>query len=440
MTDYINQITALIPQGVREKVLGNSGRELLAAVTDTLVVFGDDLLHLETGQSEKLVNAAETNNLEATSVAPIKVETGNVAAIATAAKRLLNSTDTPRTLLLFLAPSEFAATQQDMLGMTGTNLRSAITLQRESILPACDDTLALATANENPTGRVIALWTRADQLSDLFDAFAQYGLTLAAIAPRILALPENTKPENLLDDDGIHTTFVRSHRGVLEQWLQIKNDELEEPAYAEQWQTEMAQFESEAMQRADKLSSYTLTGSRSIEPAYTFFPAGSLAISRKAQRVRQFKLAAAVLSGILLVAASPFITQTLELQMATARLDSNRAMSVEAREDQAVVVDFENRWGPINDFPDQDVATAMFQLQEVLAGEQLSSLELSEGLIRIQGTSSDPQAILQRLEQDPMFTEVVFSRATSNTRYYIDLRLATVNFEAYMVRYFQDKT
>ena len=193
MTDYINQITALIPQGVREKVLGNSGRELLAAVTDTLVVFGDDLLHLETGQSEKLVNAAETNNLEATSVAPIKVETGNVAAIATAAKRLLNSTDTPRTLLLFLAPSEFAATQQDMLGMTGTNLRSAITLQRESILPACDDTLALATANENPTGRVIALWTRADQLSDLFDAFAQYGLTLAAIAPRILALPENTK-------------------------------------------------------------------------------------------------------------------------------------------------------------------------------------------------------------------------------------------------------
>ena len=40
MADYLNQITALIPQGVREKVLGNSGRELLAAVTDTLVVFG----------------------------------------------------------------------------------------------------------------------------------------------------------------------------------------------------------------------------------------------------------------------------------------------------------------------------------------------------------------------------------------------------------------
>ena len=82
----------------------------------------------------------------------------------------------------------------------------------------------------------------------------------------------------------------------------------------------------------------------------------------------------------------------------------------------------------------------MFRLQDVLAGEQLSSLELSEGLIRIQGTSSDPQAILQQLEQDPLFTEVVFSRATSKTRYYIDLRLATVNFEAYRVRHFPAET
>ena len=85
-------------------------------------------------------------------------------------------------------------------------------------------------------------------------------------------------------------------------------------------------------------------------------------------------------------------------------------------------------------------AAAEKALQEVLAGEQLSALELSEGLIRIQGTSSDPQAILQRLEQDPLITEVVFSRATSNTRYYIDLRLATVNFEAYRVRHFPDET
>ena len=78
----------------------------------------------------------------------------------------------------------------------------------------------------------------------------------------------------------------------------------------------------------------------------------------------------------------------------------------------------------------------MFTLQNVLSPERLTSLEVSEGLIKIQGNSTDPQAILARLEQDSLFTEVLFSRATNNTRYYIDLRLSPVNFEAYMVRYF----
>ena len=80
----------------------------------------------------------------------------------------------------------------------------------------------------------------------------------------------------------------------------------------------------------------------------------------------------------------------------------------------------------------------MYTLQAVLSPTQLSSLEISKGIVRLQGSSSEPQAILQRLEGDPMFTAVAFSRATSNDRFFIDLRLSTVNFDAYMVRYFPD--
>ena len=107
--------------------------------------------------------------------------------------------------------------------------------------------------------------------------------------------------------------------------------------------------------------------------------------------------------------------------------------------DRQIVVEFENRWGAVANSPDQPVRDAMFNIQQVLSPSRISDLEISEGLIRIQGGSEDPQSILQRLEQDPMFTEVVFSRATSNNQYYIDLRLATVNFEAYMARYFPDR-
>ena len=141
----------------------------------------------------------------------------------------------------------------------------------------------------------------------------------------------------------------------------------------------------------------------------------------------------------MLLSAIPFIGQSLEFRSLTASLESQRELSIEARQDQAVVVSFENEWGPINDFPVQQVGDAMFTLQSVLSPDRLSSLEVSEGVVRIQGTSQEPQAILERLEQNPMFTEVAFSRATNNSRYYIDLRISTVNFEAYMVRYLPDE-
>jgi hypothetical protein len=117
-------------------------------------------------------------------------------------------------------------------------------------------------------------------------------------------------------------------------------------------------------------------------------------------------------------------------------LESVRELSSAAREDRAIVQNFEDTWGPINDFPIQNVREALFTLQSILSPEQLTSFELSEGIIKIEGQSAQPQAILQRLEQDSNFTEVAFSRATNNSSYYIDLRLSTVNFEGYTVRYF----
>ena len=146
----------------------------------------------------------------------------------------------------------------------------------------------------------------------------------------------------------------------------------------------------------------------------------------------------AMIIACLCVSVSPFISQSIEFRSAARSLEATRIMSQEARENQQAVVNFERKWGPLNDFPEQQLRQAMFTLQNVLSPERLSSMEVSEGLIKLQGASSDPQAILQRLEQDPLFTEVLFSRATSNTRYYIDLRLSLVNFEAYMVRHFPE--
>ena len=111
---------------------------------------------------------------------------------------------------------------------------------------------------------------------------------------------------------------------------------------------------------------------------------------------------------LLSLSATPFIGQSIEYRNLVGSLEAQRGLSPEARQDQSIVINFENEWGPINDFPVQQIREAMFTLQSVLSPERLSSLEISEGLVRIQGISQDPQALLERLEQNPMFTEVAF--------------------------------
>ena len=488
MTKLLDQISHRIPRGIREALLGNSRRDLLNRVTDTLVLFGDELLHAESGHRHRIAldspalpneesfesanqskNPSTNQSVQSATNWPTDQSVGvasavpsagvsetpaqapdgdrpvtegevNAAAVAEAAKHLLAGADSECSILLLLAPSEFLVTEQHMPGLSGTNLISAITLQQGIILPACDEALALAVSDGGANDNRLALWIRQARLTDLFDAFANQGLALGALAPRTLALTQSAQGVLLLDDDGRDTTLISAQGAVLERWLQIQNAELAESAFAEQWQEQLAAFEAEAKQTLTAAQDFAVGRRIGVEMAYGFFPSGALASSRRRTQRRQLKIAAALMVGLLVLAASPFLAQSFELQMAKALLESNRELAMEARQDQAVVVEFENRWGAINEFPQQDVAAAMFRLQEVLAGEQLSSLELSEGLIRIQGTSSDPQAILQQLEQDSLFTEVVFSRATSNTRYYIDLRLATVNFEAYRVRHFPDET
>ena len=447
MTNLLDQIRHRFPRGIREALLGNNRQDLLDSVTDTLVLFGDELAHVNEGRKYRVVIDAPHGlnqklgafKRESESVEQLTLGEIDAGAIALAAKQLLGGSGLERFILLLLPPSEFLATEHFMPGLTGANLISAITLQQESILPACDETLALAVSDGGSEGSRLAMWIREARLMALFQAFSSHGLTLAALAPRTLAAMRQGQTSLLLDDDGRDTTFISARGRVLEQWSQIQNTEFADPVFSQQWQEHMAAFEAETKRTLTATQDFVLEKTVDIEPSYGFFPSGALAASRQRMLRKQLKIAASLFLGLLGLAASPFLAQTFELRMANARLELSRELSVDARQDQIVVVEFENRWGAIYDFPQQNIAVAMFRLQEVLGGEQLSSLELSEGLIRIQGNSSDPQAILQRLEQDPMFAEVVFSRATSNTRYFIDLRLATVNFDAYWVRHFQDE-
>jgi len=420
MNSGLSNISVRLPAKLRRVFLGDPKAELRNTISDRLMVFGNALVHINSGRTSSL--SKDFDSLQ----------------LAIAAKHLLDESHATAKIELLLAPSEFVATTQAMPGISDENLESALSLQQETLLPALDQELAMC-ASKKPSEEnedVVALWVAEQRLQELFDAFSKEGLQLVTIQPRVLAISKPDSVVELIEDEAEYLTAIRIDDGVITNWLQTEKSDLEQPQFAEQWAAEIAMLNNPV--QIDSSNHDLYLQNHENQSQYLFFPHGALDARKRVEKGRQLLVAASVAAGVMLLAAIPFIYQSIEFRMANSQLQATREMSTDARSDQSIVVNFENQWGAINDYPNQELRAAMFKLQEVLGDERLSSLELSEGLVRIQGTSPDPQAILQRLEQDPMFTEVVFSRATNNTRYYIDLRLATVSFEAYMVRYFPD--
>ncbi len=410
-----------LPPAMRNFLKGSPKGELLKKVDATLLVFDQYVVHVESGLSNQFQETAgdlDPNRL------------------AIACKHLLAEQQKEPSVLLLFPPDEFVATRQVMPGIGKDNLVSAMELQSENLLPTFTDSVALAVNPESADGGVehIALWITNERLTQLFDAFQQQDIFLVAIKPRLLNI-EDTSTDCFVDEDQNCVTAVNVIDGVISNWWHVNKLDFENESYVQQWQQVV---ENNALRKSEYTSSKAyLSGSNNhCNQVYTFFPSGALSARRRVERGRKLLIGASVVASLLLLSVIPFVGQSIERTSLVASLEAQRDLSSGARQDQLVVINFENEWGPINDFPVQQIRESMFTLQSVLSPDRLSSLEISEGLFRIQGISQDPQALLEQLEQNRMFAEVAFSRATNNNRYYIDLILSTVNFEAYMVRYF----
>ena len=429
------QLTAYLPPQVRTLIKGASGRDLVKKIETSFLLFDNKIVHLETRDA-------------------VEIKSTDALSIAAACAELLTTLSAEQrkecAALLLLPANFFVATTTTMPGVAKENLVSALKLQADSILPSLEKHLSLAI---NPLSATLgdehlALWMLETTLTDLFDAFEAKDIFLAAVKPRFMNGSGETSSEandknganiRILDVDDTTETCVVIEDSILKSLLHVRKQDLQQEVFQQQWQETLAQDSSENVIELAEVSNYFSRLDAQANQEYCFFPYGALNATRRTAQGKQTLAAAAAVVGVLLIAAAPFILQSVEFRSLAATLEMQREMASDAQQDQAAVVSFENEWGLINDFPEQRLREAMFTLQNILRPDTLTSMEVSEGLIKIQGSSNEPQAILQRLEQDPMFTEVVFSRATNNQRYYIELRISTVNFEGYMVRYFPDE-
>jgi hypothetical protein len=243
------------------------------------------------------------------------------------------------------------------------------------------------------------------------------------------------------DADAETLTQICYSSGALTQWLQIDKTDLEDELLRRQWQEATTTQQTGALSKT-ALSTVqawlSLATPLAADREYSFVPAGAQAVRRQTEKGKQLVVAGIAAAVVVLLAASPFLVQSLQTRSLLATLAEQRELSAATRVDQSVVRDFEQRWGVMTEFPAQNISATLLQLQNVLNPAVLTSLEVNEGSVQIEGESDDPQSLLQRLEQDAMFTGVDFARATNNNRYYIDLRLSTVDFDGYRQRYFPE--
>lgn len=424
-SQWREQLSAYLPEQLKSLLRGASGRDLIKNIGTTFLLHNDTLVDLQSREHVQISGAAPQ-------------------ALAQACSSLLKEEQKEKPVLLLLPANEFVATTVHMPGITKESLAPALKIQSNTILPSFEEALSLAVNPKSAeyNDEHIALWITENRLSELFAAFEQQGIFLAAVKPALLnaCSAGDSAPINIIAEDANSSSYAIVHRGVLQKWLHVNKRDLEQDYFQQQWQAATALDESNsALVELNSAQDYFDHGDKNLNQEYCFFPAGALNATRKVEKGKRYLVAVAAVIALLFIGAIPFLVQSLEFRSLAASLESQREMAATARQDQAAVVSFENEWGLISDFPEQRLREAMFTLQSILSPEVLTSMEVSQGVIKIQGTSTEPQAILQRLEQDPMFTEVIFSRATNNSRYYIDLRLSTVNFEGYMVRYFPDE-
>lgn len=419
----------LSPRGLqdalRARATARVQQDVLAAIDTSLVLVDQSLIDTVTGACQ-----------------PLHEDGDHAQQLAVAAAALLRERTAGATILLLLPPADFVATHYDMAVSGEKLLRSALKLQTHNLIPAYEEPLLLALDGNSAAG--VALWYPEQCAAALFEAFREQGLQLAALMPRILALPQLAPTQAtvvLVDEDDSHLTQAEYQQGRLPALLSMHRNDLHDPAFTLQWQQACARLANAPRQQALALSFWAGLSQR-IAPVATwcFIPAAAQRIGRDRIVGRQRNVAGIAVAAVLLLLCLPFVNNAVQVRRLEARIERLLEQSTAARQSQAVVYALEQQWGAIAEFPRQDVAQVLLTLNQLI-DSSLSAFEIERGVVDISGFTPDPALLLEQLAEHEAFYNVGQSRSSSGneaaggTRFGIRFNVSDVDFAAYEQRH-----
>jgi hypothetical protein len=411
---------------VRSLYDASAHRELVGRVDTSLVLIDGVLINTASGEY-RLAAEPDTQPVPA--------------AIAQAAGALLQGRDPAPSILLLLPPADFAATRFNLALSSDKLLRSALKLQAHALVPAYEEDLLLGL-HSGGSNEGVALWYPEQRANELFAAFAEQGLFLAAVMPRILALLQTRASpgdEVLLDEDRRHSTLVEYRQGSVRSLQSIRTVDLQQEAFAAQWQGELGTAGPVTLHARGQEPWHELRQVLHPETAYSFFPAGSEKAGRELIARNQRRVAKIAAIAVVVLLFLPFVNNWVQIQLLEARVDELREESTLARQSQAAVFQMEDEWGAVAEYPQQDVAKILLTLNELI-DRSLTTFSIDKGLVDIEGFTQDPALLIEQLADRQDFYNVSQSRSSSGSNdrgegFGIRFNVSGVDYPGYEAKY-----
>ena len=419
-----------LSSGLRALQISSAQRAVLDSLTVSLVLYDDFLINTGNGEYRKITEGAETDIYSR---------------LARTASSLLGPGAKQQRVLLLLPPAYFVATGYSLNISSEKLLRSALSLQVHTLIPAYEEKLMLGVAGNQGAGT--AIWFPEPLANVLFERFMEQGVLLGALMPRILALLDtdedtSTGSELVLDTDHTHRSAVLFEAGMIRTMLCVSKRDLAQDVLAQQWQQNIQDISASTSGQAIQLDDWTGLR-RQIAPmrGYAFIPEKAQYSGSEAIRKQQRKWAVIAASILVLVLCLPFISNAVQKVMLQSELEEYQAASAQARESQAALTAMDETWGAISMYPIQDVGEVLLVMNAFI-DNALSSFTINKGVVDISGYTQDPALLIEQLSEREEFFDVGQSRSSSagNTgsrgdRFGVRLNVSNVDFPAYEALY-----
>jgi Tfp pilus assembly protein PilN len=366
---------------------------------------------------------------------------------------LPNPTKRQQRIALCLPNEEFVGTTLQLPPIALQNLKNAVSLQLPTLLPGITEPLLLAVqptiASDNFT---TALWMPAKRAEELFKAFAEEGLFLAAILPRALATLPTLYASScqIYDEDETTVTCITWQGTTIQHWLHLPKVDLELAEFRAQLDQFLATLNSDedVTHSVKKTSLDDWENSpmpSSAAYAYAFTPPGaSLQITQAKQRRKRHYLYA--LAGLIILSiigglgAAHLYKQKLKNELAVLLAGLKESSELPGKIQQ-----IEDEIAPIKEFPRQNVIDVLTKLNALIPKDSwLIGFSIEAGKVEIEGYSPNVTNLLNILAGEESFEKPHLSRTIrgdegrKEENFGIRFNLKNIDVPNYWMRYIQE--